>query len=158
MAQHRVRVAKGAGQIRLLIGELFKQPNLPELVYGVSNMDMLERNFPEYEFSSGNSARIDAQVPSKFIYTSSFGSAYSGSDGLLMRESKYLPLGVLEKCPDVTIIGNTVVLLSERGGLNAEMTTGLEVAEKYRGLFDYLWEHPKGKPRLTKQPQTSETG
>ncbi len=140
MERDSPREARGADAVRALVGSLFQRPNLPEIVYGISDMDMLERNFPEYSYSSGNPARLQAGIPSRFLYSSSQGPVYSMSDHLLNRESRYLPQRVLKPYVDLTIVGNTVMFLTERDDtVVARAVTSDPLAKHMRELFERLW-------------------
>jgi hypothetical protein len=103
-------------------------------------MDVLEENFPEFTVSSGNSARLAAGVPSRLIYTSSRGKIYSRSDRLLMRESRFVPLEMLEPVGDISIVGNTVAFMSAKGGeVKAYTITNPAIAHQMLGVFHLLW-------------------
>jgi hypothetical protein len=136
-----VRRVQGPVEIRELFTTLYgpSRPK-PDLVYGISNIDVLERQFPEHNASVGNSSRLAAGVPSRFIYTSARGKAYSGSDRMLHRESRFLPPEQLEPLGDITIIGDVVVFLTEsHGTVEACAVADAAVARQMQGVFNLLW-------------------
>jgi hypothetical protein len=139
--------ATGADEVRELVALLYRAP-LPPEVLGISDMDMLERHFPEYGYSSGNSTRLLARVPSRFIYSSSQGPVYSHSDHLLLRTSRYMPYRYIRPYLDLTIVGNTVMFLTEaNGSVKAEAVTSAEVARTMTGVFERLWEQAGSNSR-----------
>ncbi len=131
-------IVRGAGRIRRLVAGLYRGD--PELVYGISDMDMLERWFPEFVYSSANPSRVAAGVHSRFLYTGSCGATYSRSDHLLLRESRYLSAEVVRPYVDLTIAGTTVVKLDEvRGDMVARVFNDAAMAGVMRLRFDELW-------------------
>ena len=131
--------ARGADEVRELVSFLFRPP-LPLVVLGISDMDMLERHFPEYSFSSGNATRLRAGVPSRLIYTSSQGPVYSRSDHLLLRSSRFMPYRYIKPYLDTTIFRSRVMFLNEaEGTVIAEAIESEELARKMTGVFERLW-------------------
>ena len=136
-----VHKVQGPEAVRELFSALYDpKRGKPDLAYGISNLDVVERQFPEYTISSGNISRLAAGVPSRFIYTSEKGKTYIGSDKLLNRESRYVPLEQLEPIGDITIIGDVTVFMSEnRGRVEAYAVTNAAVARQMIGVFNFLW-------------------
>jgi hypothetical protein len=139
------RLVRGAADISLLVASLFDHTACkPQVALGITNIDVLQPHFPEYNFSSGNASRLAAGVPGRVIYTSSNGPVYGRSDKLLNRESRYLPPHLLERCGDVTIVDDTVVFMSEEGSdVVALAVTSPLVARQMRGLFELVWARAK---------------
>jgi hypothetical protein len=137
------RIVHGVFEVRALISSLFSNPGpKPDLVYGISDVDMLERHFPEFSVNSGNRARLEAHVPSRFIYTSIKGPTHAPRDARLLRESRYMPPEKLDGCTDLTIVGDTVVFVAEEGpGVVAQSITSSALAAQMRGYFKFLWDH-----------------
>jgi hypothetical protein len=135
------RVVTGSEEVRALISSLFANPSpRPNRAYGISDMEMLERHFEGFIPSSTNFARLDANISSRFIYTSVKGPVYSRSDDVYMRHSKYLPPEQLTGCADLTIVGNTVVFMTESGPeVIAHAVTSPEIAGQMVSLFNFLW-------------------
>ena len=137
------RIAHGVLEARALIASLYDQPgSRPDLVYGISNMDTLERYFPEYSTDFGNPARMAAGVNSRLIYTSIKGPIYGRSDTRLHRQSRYLPPEELDGCTDLTIVGNTVVFMSATGTqMVSQSITNAALAAQMTSFFNFLWNH-----------------
>jgi hypothetical protein len=135
------RVAYGAQEASALISSLFSRPIPdPGRAYGISNLDMLEVRFPNFIASFANFDRLEAKVPSRFIYTSARGPFISGSDDLFMRRSKYLSPGQLAGCEDLTIVGDTVVFMTDTGtDVIAEAITSPTIAKQMISFFNFLW-------------------
>lgn len=138
-ADASLEIARGVEDARELLLSLFQREN-PKRAYGIANMDVLEENFPEFTVSSGNTARLAAGVPSRLIYTSSRGKIYSRSDRLFMRESRFLPLELLDPVGDISIVGDTVAFMNVRGGdVTAYTITNAAIAQQMIGVFELLW-------------------
>lgn len=144
-ADPHYRVAHGAYDARALVSSLFTEPGpKPTLVYGISNMDMLERRFPEFSVSFANLARLEAGIPSRFLYTSIKGPIYGRSDHRLLRQSRFLPPERLSGCEDLTIFADTVVFLTEEDtDVMAQAITNPALARQMRGFFNFLWDCAK---------------
>lgn len=142
VADQAYRVARGIAPARSLVSSLFQQPGpKPELVYGISNMDTLERLFPEFSIDFGYPARIEAHVPSRFLYTSIKGPIYGRSDQRLHRQSRYLPPDQLAGCEDMSIIGDTVVFMTITGAdVVAQSITNPALAAQMRAFFNFMWD------------------
>ena len=131
-------VVHGVEATRRLVAGLFKTK--PSLLCGISDMDMLERLFPEFRFSSANPARLAAGVRSRFIYSSSNGPVYGRSDHLLLRESRCLPRARILKYVDLTVADDTVVKIDLVGGkVVARAVTSPTMAGRMRDIFEELW-------------------
>jgi hypothetical protein len=137
------RVARGVEPARSLFFSLYEQPGpKPGLVYGISNMDVLERLFMEFSVDFANPARIAANIPSRFLYTSIKGPVYGRSDLRLHRESRYLTAEQLGGCADLTIVGDTVVFMSfDSPEVVAQAITSPAVAAQMQAFFSFLWDH-----------------
>jgi hypothetical protein len=137
------RIAYGAVAARELVSSLFEGPGpRPEMAFGISNMDMLERHFIEFSVSHANPARLAAQVPGRFIYTTIKGPIYGRSDKRILRESRYLPPEQLKGLADLTIVGDTVVFMTEAGtDVVAQAVKNPELATMMVGFFNFLWAH-----------------
>jgi hypothetical protein len=135
------RVAHGAQNVSSLISSLFNAPGpRPNRAYGISNLDVLENRFPKFVAQSTNFARLEAGVPSRFIYTSLRGPFITSNDDLFMRHSKYLSPEELEGCTDLTIVGETVVFMTEIGtDVVAQAITNRAIAGQMVSFFNFLW-------------------
>jgi HTH-type transcriptional regulator, sugar sensing transcriptional regulator len=110
-------------------------------IYGISNLDLLYKYFPDIEDQGANPDRVSAGIKSKFLYTSSKGPIMKATDKAKNRESRYVPLEKYSLDCDISIAGNTTALLS----LGASKAIGImieseQVARGLQSLFDLAWE------------------
>ena len=141
-ADPNFRVAKGVEQARSLLSSLFTEPGpKPKLVYGIADIDALERLFVEFSLDFGYPARLAANIHSRCIYTSIKGHRQGRSDERLLRESRFLTPEQLGGCADLTIIGDTVVFMTYDPEVVAQAVTSALVAAQMTAFFTFLWDH-----------------
>jgi hypothetical protein len=142
----QLQVKRGVDEVRAIVAGLYDgHIPLPEVAYGISDIDMLERLFPEFMFTSAFSPRLEAGVRSRSVYTSSSGRVYGRSDHLLLRESRFLPRQAILPWVDTTIVGDTVVVVREAdGSAVAKVSTDPDFARQMRRRFEILWS--QGRP------------
>lgn len=143
-----VKFYDGAEGIRTVMATFLlsqKQKGV-EVVYGISNLDLLHDFFPEIGARSVNPSRLDAGLPSKLIYTTTRGAIYASSDKQMDRESVYVPLDKYPIEGDLTIVGNQIVMLSLSGNKPIGITIeSKELAHTMMALFNMAWDGAKSR-------------
>lgn len=112
-----------------------------DIIYGFSDLDKVEKFFPEIAQSQGNPDRIKAGKRSKFIYTSERGAVYKSSDTVSSRESRYIPGDKYPISGDLTLAGDYTLFLS----LDSDQPLGVTIksaglATVMRSLFELAWD------------------
>lgn len=129
--------------LRTVIGSflLSAVANDTDYIYGFSDLDKVEKFFPEIARNQGNPDRIKAGKRSKFLYTSERGAIYKSSDAASNRESRYIPADMYPISGDLTMAGDYTLFLS----LDSEHPLGVTIksaglATVMRSLFELAWE------------------
>lgn len=111
-----------------------------DYIYGLSNVDKVEKFFPEIAKNQGNPDRIKAGKHSLFIYTSERGPIYKHSDKQANRESRHVSIDKYPINGDLTIAGDYMLFLS----LDADKPFGVTIkssalAAAMRSMFELAW-------------------
>jgi len=140
-----VKSVVGAKDIRGLVEQLFLKHKDIDCVFGLSDLDLLEQNFPEYQFSSANVSRMAADIRSCLVYTASNGPILKASDDRNHRESRFLPSDQRPFPGDFTIFGDTVLILffDKNTQPTAVSIQSIQLAQQFKTLFDFCWELAK---------------
>lgn len=114
--------------------------NGAEYIYGLSDIDKVEKFFPEIAKHKGNPERIKAGKHSRFIYTSTRGAIYQSTDKEANRESRYVPIDKYPISGDLTIAGDYMLFLS----LDTDRPFGVTIksaplATALRSLYELAW-------------------
>jgi sugar-specific transcriptional regulator TrmB len=108
--------------------------------YGLSNIDRVNDFFPEIKTAKSNVRRREANIHSKFLYTSARGAILHDSDAASNRESRFVPFEKFPMTSDFTIVGDNVMLLTLNGKNPLGITiTSSEIAASFRAIFDITW-------------------
>ena len=110
-------------------------------LYGMSNLDQVYAFFPEIAAQTSNPDRIRAGIMGQYIYTSANGPVKNRNDKAYNRISRYVPLDKYPLNGDMTIIDETVVMLS----LSGTRPLGIiirsrELSRAMHSLFLLAWE------------------
>lgn len=137
-----VQTASGTKAIRKLFVRLFKTAD-SDVVLGITDLDSLVETFPEYEFTSSFSARLEAGLSSKVIYSSIEGPILHSSDDLYDRQSVYYRPDKLPFRGDLTLMGDWVVfvMMSRHPRAIALHDSGL--SHQFREMFQLYWNEGK---------------
>lgn len=113
-------------------------------ILGISNLDQVYAFFPEFQATSGNPARQQLGIKSRFVYTSERGPILKDSDKQKGRESRFLPSDKFPLNGDISIVGNHIVILALTGAKPIGITVeSKEVADGLRQVFELAWEAAK---------------
>lgn len=109
-------------------------------VYGMSNLDLLYKLFPKIEENEGNADRFKTNVSSKFLYSTDKGAILADTDKQRNRESRWLPAREFPITCDISIVGDSVVLMSLEGTrpIGVTIQSG-EIANSLKTVFDLAW-------------------
>lgn len=145
-----VKLYDSAEGLRTLIRDyIASHAKSGDQIYGMSNMDLLHDFFPEIATNQGNPDRLKSGVSSKLIYTSKNGPIMAKTDKQANRQSRYVSA---EKYPinsDMTIVNDSVVLMSLSGQRPLGVTIqSKEIAKGLKVLFDLAWESAEPKVDL----------
>jgi sugar-specific transcriptional regulator TrmB len=140
------RLYEGEDGLRAMV-ELYidRHPkDSPLKIYGVSNMDLVYRFFPEVEELQIDPSRLKAGLSSKLLYTSKRGPILRDSDTQRNRESRFLPIEKFPFSCDLTITSNSVAFMSLGGSKPMGITIeSEEITAGVRMLFDLAWQSAK---------------
>lgn len=146
-----VKFYEGAEGIESVVKFYFDLNKDAKVLHAISNIDQVNQYFPDFKENMANPARINAGIVSRFIYTSSEGPVLRATDKLSMRESRYVPGDRFPLNGDITIVGDSVVILSLTGSKPIGITiNSREVAEGLRAVFELAWQTAE---RFQKQEQ-----
>lgn len=108
---------------------------------GMGNLEDVHEFFPEIAASEANPNRVASGVKSKYLYTSSRGPIYKGTDAQSNRESRYIPKENYPFEGDISIMGNRVILLFLKGNRPTGIVVESEsFARSMTALFNLAWE------------------
>jgi sugar-specific transcriptional regulator TrmB len=108
-------------------------------VLGISSFDDVLQLFPNH-LKDYSKKRIQKQIPSRLIYSSSKGPMLSASDPESSRQTKFIPPEKMPFSGDITIFANSVVIVSTKGQVSAVVIEHPGIADSFRGFFNFLWE------------------
>jgi sugar-specific transcriptional regulator TrmB len=112
-----------------------------DCIYGVSNLDLLYQYFPFIEDQGANPDRVSTGIPSKFLYTAAKGPIMEATDKVKNRESRFVPSDKYMLECDISIAGNTAVLLALSPSKAIGVTIESEqISRGLKSLFDLAWE------------------
>lgn len=106
-------------------------------VLGITNFDDVFSVFPNH-LKTHPSQRIKKGISSKLIYSSSKGEIMPSSPELL-RETRFIPPEKMPFNGDVNILGNMVAITSLKGNISGVIIEHSDIAESFRGFFNFLW-------------------
>lgn len=137
-----VKLYDSAEGLRTLIRDyIASHTKSGDQIYGMSNMDLLHDFFPEIQENQGNPDRLKSGVSSKLIYTSSKGPIMATTDTQSKRQSRYVSADEYPINSDMTIVNDSVVLMSLSGHRPLGVTIqSKEIAKGLKVLFELAWE------------------
>ena len=151
----RVRLFEGKEGLQTLQRE-FIGTNAEEVV-GVSSDDVMEELFPfrSEEFDREiRSVRVQAEVRSRHIYTSSRGPVHTREDDArALRESRYLPPEKFPIKSSFAVHGAFLSIVSFRLKIIGVLVEHPDIADSFRAIFESLWELA-GRYQHTAIPQS----
>lgn len=111
-----------------------------EYIYGFSDVDKVQKLFPEIAKSKGNPVRIRVGKRSRLIYTSVRGPIYKDSDKESYRESRHIAGDKYPINGDITLLGDYIVMLS----LDGDKPFGVTIksgplSTAIRAMFELAW-------------------
>lgn len=128
--------------LRSAISTLLMTVDLGEIeyIYGFSDVDKVQKLFPEIAKSQGNPVRIKVGKKSRLIYTSEQGPIYKETDKESYRESRHVPGDKYPVNGDLTLVGDHIVMLSLDGDKPFGVTIkSAPLTSAVRAMFELAW-------------------
>ena len=116
---------------------IFLKSNQKE-VLAITNLDDVLAVSPNH-LKNHSPQRVNKGIVSKIIYSSTKGPVMP-SDEKLLRESRFIPMEKMPFAGDVSVFGNMVSITALKGQISAVIIEHPEIANSFRGLFNFLWE------------------
>lgn len=138
-----VRFYDGAEGIKSIMASFLEahKTDGPMELYGCSNLDQLYAFFPEFKNTLTNPERIKLGFKSRFLYTSSQGPIFKGTDEGRNRESRFVPPDKYFLQGDFSIVGNHIVMLSLSGSRPIGITIDSQpLSLGMLALFNLAWD------------------
>jgi predicted transcriptional regulator len=111
------------------------------VLHGASNIDQLFAFFPEIAAANANPDRIEAGMRSKYLYTTEKGPILQATDDGTRRQSRFVPLDRYKLNGDITVVGDTIALLSLTGTRPLGVVIkSSELSKALRGLIEMAWD------------------
>lgn len=111
-----------------------------EYIYGFSDVDKVQKLFPEIAKSQGNPVRIKVGKKSRLIYTSEKGPIYKETDKESYRESRHVSGDQYPINGDITLVGDHIVMLSLDGDKPFGVTIkSAPLTSAMRAMFELAW-------------------
>lgn len=130
--------AQGPQAIRHQLSQAFKQAKPDTVVYGICNLDLVKAHFPEMELVSANPTRSEAELPSRFIYTSTSGPELRSTDQMYRRESRFISD---DFSLNFTVVGNWVIFVTLEGDeVVSHSIKSAGLANDMMNMFNIIWE------------------
>lgn len=107
-------------------------------VLGIGSVDDALKIFPAHH-NDYVPRRVAKKIHSRFIYTSQQGPFLKESDPDLFRDARYVPPDQFNFRSDITIFDDKVAIASLSGKLSGVIISHSEIANSFRGLFEFLW-------------------
>ena len=108
-------------------------------IQAITALDDVLQLFPNH-LKDYPKKRIQKQIPSRLIYSSSQGPVLSASGGESSRQTRFIPPTKMPFSGDITIFANSVVIVSVKGQVSAVVIEHPGIADSFRGFFNFLWE------------------
>ncbi len=149
-----VKFYDGADSIQTITREFAEKIKGSEIqqIYGISNLDRLNKYFPDIVTNQANPERISAGVRSLFLYTCSEGPVLKLSDEVKNRLSMFVPTKDFNFTSDISIAGDYVALLALEGSKPSGITIRSQsIADGMRAVFDLAWKSASQYPENKSQ-------
>ncbi len=135
-----VKYYDGAEGIKTVVQYFFELNKSTKVLHAISNLDQVYEYFPDFRHNLANPARVSAGITSYFLYTTTEGPILKATDTQSMRHSRYVPLDKIPLNGDLTIVGNSIIMLSLSGVKPIGVTIeSKELADGMRAIFELAW-------------------
>lgn len=136
--QPQVRFFEGKEGIEKMLQEFLKTKE--KIIYGISSRDDVVNALPLEEFKIYAKERVKKKIHSKWIYTSKEGPIGPEQEEEFLSRQKYISSEKLPFSADITIFDDSVAISALRGKLSGAIIQHKEIANSFRGLFDFVWQ------------------
>lgn len=132
----QVRFFEGIDGLIKMQDEFLKKK--PKEILAITSIDDVLRVFPRH-VESYSPERVKRKIHARAIYTSSKGDFLKETNAKMLRQTKYVDPKQLPFNADITIFGDAVGIAALSGKLSGTIIEHKEIANSFRGLFEFAW-------------------